>query len=73
VDLYPLMCRVLGIVPAPNNGSLTILNQALASQDSQFWLLPVFGGETLHGSPMQVTPPHSHNSCAFVACSLRCC
>ncbi len=66
------MCRVLGVVPAPNNGSLTILNQALASQDGQFWLLPVFGGETLHGSPMQVTssfmnPAHSRLAVCGVA------
>ena len=29
VDVYPLMARILGIKPAPNDGSLRIIGQAL--------------------------------------------
>jgi predicted AlkP superfamily pyrophosphatase or phosphodiesterase len=31
VDIYPLMCYVLGIKPAPNNGTLENVRQLLAS------------------------------------------
>ena len=29
VDIYPLMCQLLGIKPAPNNGSLTVVSHFL--------------------------------------------
>ena len=32
VDLYPLMCEVLGIEPAPNNGSLERVQHLLIDQ-----------------------------------------
>ncbi|CAC5359201.1 ENPP5 [Mytilus coruscus] len=42
VDIYPLMCHILGIQPAPNNGSLDnvrhLLVQRLSSQEDQFQL-----------------------------------
>ncbi|XP_052087573.1 bis(5'-adenosyl)-triphosphatase enpp4-like isoform X2 [Mytilus californianus] len=42
VDIYPLMCQILGIQPAPNNGSLDnvrhLLVQRLSSQADQFQL-----------------------------------
>lgn len=29
VDIYPLMCKLLGLKPAPNNGSLDVVSQLL--------------------------------------------
>ncbi|GFO43553.1 ectonucleotide pyrophosphatase/phosphodiesterase family member 5-like [Plakobranchus ocellatus] len=33
VDLYPLMCRLLGLKPAPNNGSLAVVSQFLLESE----------------------------------------
>ena len=35
VNLYPLMCHVLGITPAPNNGSLEMVQQLLRTTQRQ--------------------------------------
>ncbi|CAJ0584897.1 unnamed protein product, partial [Mesorhabditis spiculigera] len=32
IDIYPLICSILKITPAPNNGSLAIIKKALKSQ-----------------------------------------
>ena len=36
VDLYPLMCLLLGIPPAPNNGSLNIVKDLLKAETVKF-------------------------------------
>lgn len=44
VNIYPLMCHILGIEPAPNNGSLTAVEQLLKfspEQKQDFTLLIV--------------------------------
>ena len=33
VDIYGLMCHVLGVEPAPNNGSMDIVSQMLLADD----------------------------------------
>lgn len=44
VDIYPLMCHILGIDPAPNNGSLTRVLDILVSSASNYTLLFVICG-----------------------------
>lgn len=34
VDIYPLMCHILGVKPAPNNGSLDAVKQLLEDDES---------------------------------------
>jgi hypothetical protein len=34
VDIYPLMCKLLQLKPAPNNGSLEIVSKLLVNRDS---------------------------------------
>lgn len=44
VDVYPLMCKLLGLKPAPNNGSLGVVSQLLVDRltevdgASAFWI-----------------------------------
>ncbi|GFO15234.1 ectonucleotide pyrophosphatase/phosphodiesterase family member 5 [Plakobranchus ocellatus] len=33
VDVYPLMCKLLNLVPAPNNGSMNIVKKLLVPED----------------------------------------
>ncbi|XP_005998877.1 ectonucleotide pyrophosphatase/phosphodiesterase family member 5 [Latimeria chalumnae] len=59
VDLYPLMCHILGISPMPSNGSLGNVQELLAGpavrrvkslteeEDSYSWLVGVFIGSAL--------------------------
>lgn len=52
VDLYPLMCRVLEVHCAPNNGSLSVIGRALKESSS-----PLIGNRLgylldQHGSPV---------------------
>ena len=34
VDIYPLLCHILGVDPAPNNGSLQSVIDLLVGEDS---------------------------------------
>lgn len=44
VDVYPLLCKILGLKPAPNNGSLEKVSHLLVdrlideSNESAFWI-----------------------------------
>lgn len=41
VDIYPLMCELLGITPAPNNGSLSVVKDLLKDQTVMQQGMPV--------------------------------
>lgn len=35
MNIYPLMCHLLGLDPAPNNGSLTVLYETLLNDQTR--------------------------------------
>ena len=45
VDIYPLMCELLGITPAPNNGSLSVVKDLLKDQTVMQQGMPVLACE----------------------------
>ncbi|CAG5126185.1 unnamed protein product [Candidula unifasciata] len=42
VDLYPLMCRLLELQPAPNNGSLDVVSLFLQDQQNSIWTVSAY-------------------------------
>jgi hypothetical protein len=43
VDLYPLMCHLLGVKPAPNNGSMSVVEMLLKDEKEHQTTMFTFG------------------------------
>ncbi|BFZ09243.1 hypothetical protein BsWGS_12282 [Bradybaena similaris] len=42
LDLYPLMCKLLQLQPAPNNGSMDVVSQFLHDHQNSIWTISAY-------------------------------